>query len=86
MLPIGTNPFRRRRGNFLYPDRRMRLKSTPHGSEAAPPASQDLETLAQAADDAVDHEAEEAEAQPSQQDEMDWAADDEAAKFLGHDE
>ena len=33
-----------------------------------------------------DHEAEEAEAQPSQQDEMDWAADDEAAKFLGHDE
>lgn len=75
--PIGTHPCRRRRGPFVYPEpnRRMRTKTTP--------PSQDIEELAQAAEEAMAVDDSDLEIKLDQ---MNYDADAEAAAAMGLDE
>lgn len=75
--PIGTHPCRRRRGPFVYPElnRLMRTKTTP--------PSQDIEELAQAAEEAMT--VDDAD-QEIKLDQMNYDADAEAAVAMGLDE
>lgn len=70
--PIGTQPCHRRRRNFVYPGRRVRGKCTP-------PAPEDLEDLAQAAEEAMAGE----NVEEGNLDQMDCDADAEAAAAMG---
>lgn len=70
--PIGTQPCHRRRGKFVYPDRRVRGKCTP-------PAPENLEDLAQAAEEAMAVE----DVEDNNFDQMDCDADAEAAAAMG---
>ena len=72
--PIGTDPPGRRRGGFVYPDRRLRAKTSP-------PPSQDLEELVQAAEEATAAELVEESRSPD----IDFSADAEAAVSMGLD-
>ena len=71
--PIGTQPSGRRRGNFVYPDRRLRAKTSP-------PPSQHIEELAEDAEAAYQDPM---EAEPEEPKSMDLEADEEAAHYMG---
>eukprot|EP00438_Fugacium_kawagutii_P017687 Skav211284 [mRNA] locus=scaffold2429:143489:145378:+ [translate_table: standard] len=69
--PIGTDPSRRRHGRFVYPDRRLRAKTTP--------SAQCIEELAE---DAEAAEFASLQEEPEQE-AMDMEADEEAAQEMG---
>ena len=73
MPPIGTQPSGRRRGNFVYPERRVRAKTVP-------PPSQHIEELA---DDAEAGEQDPVEAEHEEPEGVDVEADKEAAHHMG---
>lgn len=69
--PIGSDPSRRRHGHFIYPDRRLRAKTSP--------SVRDIEELAE---DAEAAEKDAMEEEP-QEEAVDVEADEEAALRMG---
>eukprot|EP00435_Cladocopium_sp_Y103_P072394 s526_g40.t1 len=77
--PIGIQPSGRRRGDFVYPQRRMRGKTSPAPSQDSKEVLHpELEQLAQAAEDAVALEHFDEEDQ-----EMNFDANEDAAASMG---